>query len=104
MRHSFYVYYKVEPENAQAARSAVHELFLILHKQENVRGRLLRRADDATTWMEIYEDVMDPQRFRSALDATVENCGLPRLTRDGVRHVEHFRECAEAEIITPPQP
>jgi hypothetical protein len=96
MAHCFYVYYKIEPESELATAAAVDQLFLALQDKERVRGRLLKRADDAATWMEVYENVMDAGQFRTTLDAAAKKCGLSALTKDGQRHVEHFWESGEA--------
>ncbi len=52
----------------------------------------MRRADDAETWMEIFEGVDNPQGFPAILEAIVARSGLLQALSDkGGRHVEHFR-------------
>ena len=46
---------------------ALYNLQARLRGQTGVAGRFLRKADDPWTWMEIYENVMDPLAFDEAL-------------------------------------
>lgn len=83
---SYYVYYRVSPARRGAAESAVAELFSELHEAQGVVGRLACRRDDPDTWMEIYEDVGEPQAFCSALEQAVlkggiNDCLMPGSTR-----------------------
>jgi len=48
-----------------------------------VRGRWMRRRDEPTTYMEIYEDVRDEQAFEALLEREAAKLGLER-------HVERF--------------
>jgi len=53
---------------------------------------LLRRRDDETTWMEIYENVEDGTRFEGELAKLVERHGLAGLLVPGSsRKQEVFR-------------
>jgi len=57
-----------------------------------ISGRLLRRRDDETTWMEIYENVQDGARFEAELAKLVERHGLAALLVPGSpRKQEVFR-------------
>ena len=80
---SYYVYYRVPRENAGRARAAVESLQRELAASTGVRGRLLRRRDDETTWMEIYEDVSDAGRVEAALDELVRRHGIAALLAPG---------------------
>lgn len=92
MKFSCYVYYKVPVENAQRARAAVSAMQQDLSDVTGIGGRLLRRRDDETTWMEIYENVADPQRFEVELAELVERHGLAVLLAAGSsRKQEIFR-------------
>jgi hypothetical protein len=89
---SYYVYYKVPGENAERARAAVAEIQRELRRSTGISGRLLRRRDDAATWMEIYEDIADPAQFEAALFALVKRHGLAQLLLPGTtRRQEVFR-------------
>jgi hypothetical protein len=89
---SYYVYYKVPPANAARAREAVGALQRDLSLATGVGGRLLRRRDDETTWMEIYENVADGTRFEAKLAELAERHGIARLLAPGsARRQEVFR-------------
>jgi quinol monooxygenase YgiN len=64
---NYYIYYKVEPGQVAALRPAVEALFRTIEKSCGVRGRWMRRRDDPTTYMEIYEGVTDEQAFEALL-------------------------------------
>jgi hypothetical protein len=90
MTLSYYVYYRVPAENAERARAAVDS---IQRELSGVAGRLLRRRDDASTWMEVYEKVPDGSRFEAELAALVERHALAALLAPGSsRKLEIFRD------------
>ena len=64
---NYYIYYKVAPERLAALRSSVEALFEKVEKQFGVRGRWMRRRDDPTTYMEVYEGVENEQAFEALL-------------------------------------
>ena len=89
---SFYIYYRVPAQNAERARAVVRELQRELAGSAGISGRLLRRRDDETTWMEIYENVQDGARFEAELAKLVERRGLAALLVPGSsRKQEVFR-------------
>jgi hypothetical protein len=89
---NFYVYYRVPAQNAERARAAVNALQRELTDITGIGGRLLRRRDDETTWMEIYENVPDAARFEVEIARLAERHGLPALLAPGSsRKQEIFR-------------
>ena len=64
---NYYIYYKARPDQVEALRRAVESLFSKIEKQLGVRGRWMRRRDDPTTYMEVYEGVENEQAFESLL-------------------------------------
>jgi hypothetical protein len=80
---SYYVYYRVPPANAARARAAVGALQQDLSVATGIGGRLLRRRDDETTWMEIYENVTDGAGFESKLAELAERHGIAGLLAPG---------------------
>lgn len=86
---NLYVYYRVRPGQEAACAAAVSSL----QAELGMPRRLLRRADDPATWMEIYEDVAPdfPPRLEAASQA---RDFAAYLAGDGCRHVERFVECA----------
>jgi len=93
---SYYIYYRVRPDLApSAARATLGALQAALARRTGVRGRLLHRADDAATFMEIYDDVSDADRFEDALRDEVDAHRADELLVPGTsRHMERFVPCA----------
>ena len=92
MNASYYVYYRVPPGNAERARAAVGALQRDLTETTGIAGRLLRRRDDETTWMEIYESGPDGARFEKQLAQLVARHGILALLAPGSsRKQEIFR-------------
>ena len=75
---NYYVYYKVSPDRHGELHAAVHALFSLVEKQFGVRGRWLRRRDDPTTYMEVYEGVNDEAGFEDLLKRESGVIGVPR--------------------------
>ena len=89
---SYYIYYRVPVANAARTREAVGALQRELSETTGIGGRLLRRRDDETTWMEIYDNVPDGTRFESKLAELVERHGILALLAPGSsRKQEIFR-------------
>jgi hypothetical protein len=89
---NFYIYYRVPAKNAGRARAAVNALQREFFDITGIGGRLLRRRDDETTWMEIYENVPDTARFEAEIVKLVERHGLAALLVPGsFRKQEVFR-------------
>jgi hypothetical protein len=88
---NYYIYYRVAPSAATRVRAVVDAVQLALREDTGIQGSLLRRDDDPTTWMEIYEAVADPPRFETALDGLLAKNGFDRcLAPDSRRHTERF--------------
>jgi uncharacterized protein DUF4936 len=84
-----YVYYRVQAGKEVSCRAAV----AAMRAELGVPRRLLRRADDPATWMEIYEDV--DEIFVTRLEEAAVRHGIPGfLAPDSRRHLERFVECA----------
>jgi hypothetical protein len=79
----YYVYYKVAPEELSRVREAVGALLEAMEKRCGVRGRWMRRRDDPSTYMEVYEGVQDEAAFEAALEREAAGLGV-------ARHVERF--------------
>jgi quinol monooxygenase YgiN len=75
---NYYVYYKVEPGRVEELRPRVEALFEKIQDQFGVRGRLMRRRDDPTTYMEVYEDVKDERGFEALLEREGAKLGVQR--------------------------
>ena len=75
---NYYVYYRVEPARAESLRAEVKALFAKVEHAFGVRGRWMRRRDDAGTYMEVYEGVRDAAAFESLLASEAAALGLER--------------------------
>jgi hypothetical protein len=88
-----FVWYRVDPRNAHAARVAVAAMqeALVAH-WPGLRTRLLVRADPGQqTWMETYARPSGGVGVDGTLDAAIATAALPlRSLIDGERHVEAF--------------
>jgi hypothetical protein len=91
----FYVWYTVRGD-LQAAVAAIGALLEAVAAQTGVSGRLLARRDDPSTWMEIYENVEEPQAFERALDEQAARHGATSVAEGGRRHTERFAALADA--------
>lgn len=75
---SYYVYYRVDAGRVASLRGEVAQLFRRLEASTGVRGRWMRRRDDASTYMEVYEDVQDAPAFEAMLAREATGLGLER--------------------------
>jgi len=88
---NYYIYYRVAPSDAARVRAVVDAVQSALRQDTGIQGRLLRRDDDASTWMEIYEAVADPLRFEAALDRLLAQHNFDGcVASDSRRHIERF--------------
>jgi len=88
---NYYIYYRVAPSAAARLRAVVDAVQLALHQDTGIQGRLMRRDDDPTTWMEIYEAVPDPARFEAALARLLAQHGFDScMAPESRRHTECF--------------
>ncbi len=75
---AYYVYYKVDAARLEEVRRAVQAMFDVLERECGVRGRWMRRRDDAATYMEVYEGVRDDARFEALVEREGAKLGLQR--------------------------
>ncbi|MBW8457290.1 MAG: DUF4936 family protein [Thiobacillus sp.] len=88
MKHA-YVYYRIDPVQAGLAAVRINTLLETMSPHCSQLPRRLSRCDDATTWMEIYEDIADFAAFVAALNSAVQMIGCAAFTQDE-RHLECF--------------
>lgn len=84
---SYYVYYKVDAAGLPVLRDRIQAVFDAVERATGVRGRWMRRRDEPTTYMEVYENVADEPGFEALLERETAALGLER-------HVERFVVCA----------
>ncbi|MFC3531044.1 DUF4936 family protein [Vogesella facilis] len=87
MALSLYIYYRVDG-NFLPAQQQANALLAEIQQKTGIAGRLLRRRDDAQTWMEIYEPIGDAAAFGAALQAAVARQPLLAALQ---RHEEWFQ-------------
>lgn len=63
----YYIYYRIAAPHAAVARGVIEAVLRALEDRLGIVGRLLQGADEPLLWMEVYENVLDPERFEAAL-------------------------------------
>lgn len=81
---NYYVYYRMDAEEVPVLRPRVEALFERIQEQFGVQGRWMRRRDDPSTYMEVYEGVADDAAFEALLARATAGFGPER-------RVERFR-------------
>ena len=75
---NYYVYYKIAPGQLAPLWPKVQDLFRRAKLDFDVNGRWMRRRDDPTTYMEVYEGVRDERIFEELLEREGAVFRLPR--------------------------
>ena len=75
---NYYVYYKISPAQLEQVRPRVQDLFRRAKLEFGVTGRWMRRRDDPSTYMEVYEGVTNESGFEALLDREGAKLGVPR--------------------------
>lgn len=83
-----YAYYRVAADDAVAAREEIAVLQACLAPYCGAAPRRMVRCEDAGMWMEVYENVADPQSFIDAMQNRLLEAGM-----DTLRHCERHLEC-----------
>jgi hypothetical protein len=86
-----YVYYRIQADDADAAREQVATLQARLSTFCGTAPRHMVRCGDSGMWMEVYEEVVQPEAFTDAMQSCLNEPGLDILRRSE-RHLECFRE------------
>ena len=92
MTVSVYVYYRVAADVGDALRPRIVAAQQAIALTTSISGRLLARADDPLTWMEIYEGVAERARFLAALERALREVRVYELLPATERKIEVFRE------------
>lgn len=87
--HHYYIYYRVNEKNADEAEHLIRTMQTRLACRSGTGGRLLKRRSDPGLWMEVYENVADPQRFEFLLRQAADEYDIEMLL-DGTRKQECF--------------
>ena len=75
---NYYVYYRVDAARVAVLEIGIKRLFEQIQKQFGIRGRWMRRRDDPSTYMEVYEGVRDAAAFEALLERESKGLGLQR--------------------------
>ncbi len=75
---NYYVYYRVEATRIEFVRVEIENIFVKIQKKFGIRGRWMRRRDEATTYMEVYEGVKKESEFEAMLERESAKFGLER--------------------------
>ena len=91
MAYSYYIYYRIDPGQADACAQKIKELLAAVQETTGITGRLLKKREEPLLWMEIYENVAYAEAFEMALAHAAAKLGvLSFLQPDSGRHVECF--------------
>ncbi len=85
---NYYVYYRMTEAQVRALSSSVERLFEQVKQKTGVQGRWMRRRDDPSTYMEVYEGVTDEAGFEALLERESRGFGVER-------RIERFVLCSE---------
>ena len=91
----YYVYYRVQCEQAPALLPRIQQMQAALSQRSKVTSALKRRPgrqDGCQTWMEVYFAV--PDNFDAMLDQALQAAALPALMISE-RHLERFMDLSE---------
>ena len=75
---NYYIYYRVDPASEGSVRLQVRTLFQKIQVTSGIRGRWMRRRDDPSTYMEVYEGVSDSAAFEALLERHGKTFAVPR--------------------------
>lgn len=87
--HYAYVYYRVDLAQVELAANRIDALLQDVSAHCGLPPRRFTRCDDKTTWMEVYENILDFEGFLAALNGAVDSLRCAEFTL-GERHLECF--------------
>ena len=91
MAYSYYIYYRVAPEHAEACELRVLELFSAIKESTTIAGRLLKKRKEPLLWMEVYENVRDDAKFELELEHAATQLKLSECLQESTgRRLECF--------------
>lgn len=85
---TLYVYFKLDKQPRVEVAQVLSVVQAELAASSGVSTRMMRRRDDADTWMEVYEGIADAEAFSAALRAGLAQHGWDRFGM--ARHEEWF--------------
>ncbi len=88
---SYYIYYRVVHDKAEACEAKIRELLAAVEKTTGLTGRLLKKRGEPLLWMEVYEHVRDEAQFEWEVADIADRLKVKEyLEPDTTRHVECF--------------
>jgi len=91
MSCSYYIYYRVTPDKAEACEPKIKALLAAVEQTTGIAGRLLKKRGEPLLWMEIYENVSDAAKFEWELAEAVSRLHVQDFLQPGSgRHTECF--------------
>lgn len=91
MAYSYYIYYRVAPQQAESCELRVLELIAALKERTGVAGRLLKKRSEPLLWMEVYENVRDDAKFELELEQAAAQSKVAECLQEGTaRRLECF--------------
>ena len=75
---NYYVYYKVDAAKLSELRLSIEGLLKKINLEFKIQGRWMRRRDDPSTYMEVYEGVTDVEAFEAFMDKETRTMNLER--------------------------
>ncbi len=91
MSYSYYIYYRVDPAQAEVAKPRIKQLLDTVEKATGIAGRLMTKRGEPNLWMEVYEGVADEAKFEWELAAAVSQYKATGFLQAGSgRHIECF--------------
>ena len=92
MSYSYYIYYRVDPAQAEMAKLRIKQLLAAVAKSSGIAGRLMTKRGEPNLWMEVYEGVADEARFEWELANAVNQLNAIEFLQPGNgRHIECFK-------------
>ena len=86
----YYIYYRIAAPHAAPARAAVEAVLRGIEDRIGIAGRLLQGAHEPLLWMEVYENVVDPERFEATLGDLLAGGFTAFLASGSERRIERF--------------
>jgi len=89
--YSYYIYYRVDPDQANACELKIKELLAAVKDATGVAGRMLKKRGEPLLWLEIYENVIDAETFELVLVKAAVKARVQTFLQAGSdRHTECF--------------
>lgn len=92
MPYSYYIYYRVDGDRAEACESRIGVLLEAVEKATGIKGRLLKKRGEPLLWMEVYENVDEEAQFEWELADVADRLKIQDcLQANTSRHTECFK-------------